>query len=76
MPESLASLRQPIAVLLAKLASRESSAKKQVQREYSQVETYSENLASSAQVVLSTKWQVHQAVQTVQQGGSTTTEVK
>ena len=35
MPESLASWRQPIAVLLARLASRESSAKKQVQREFS-----------------------------------------
>ena len=35
MPESLAPWRQPTAVLLAKLASRESSAKKQVQREYS-----------------------------------------
>jgi len=35
MPESLAPWRQPIAVLLARLASRESSAKKQVQRQYS-----------------------------------------
>ena len=35
MLESLAPWRQPIAVLLARLASRESSAKKQVQREYS-----------------------------------------
>ena len=61
---NLASQRQQIAVPLANLASRGSSAKKQVQREYSWGETNSENLASSAQEALSAQRQVHQTVQT------------